>query len=416
MKKIGQFIYPWGNGHYTRMMRLDEVLPKYLNEEFVTHYFSKGEIYKKLLEKFPDKRKNVHEVLMPTPIDGKVGPSVSLSLLNILFPVEDNHSLVNQVKNYMKKEREFYDKEKFDVVINDGDMGSNVLAKNRGIPSLFVTNQYMPKLWKSRSYLKPGLYFISKQIAKATRILVADSAPPYTICEYNLNFPDEIKKKVEYVGHFSNKREYERGVEVLIPKSDLERLVDGTDFGYWMRTGNKPTNDGTGQRYEEVFHEPDMNNEKRIISHAKNDKSIDNVIGKDGKKYSIKDAYEKKIDWIQIDVGFLSVHEMQAILTGCKYVVINGSHTIMGEIMGINSKPIIGMPIYDEHTNQIKWAEEKQLGVLAETKKQVIEAIQTVRQNYNKYEQELEEFSKNFGRNGAENTAKIVSETLERKK
>jgi len=65
---------------------------------------------------------------MPTPIDGKVGPSVALSLLNILFPVEDNHSLVNQVKNYMKKEREFYDKEKFDVVINDGDMGSYVLA------------------------------------------------------------------------------------------------------------------------------------------------------------------------------------------------------------------------------------------------------------------------------------------------
>ena len=67
------------------------------------------------------------------------------------FPVADNHSLVNQVKDYMKKE-EFYNKEKFDVVINDGDMGSNVLAKKRGIPSLFVTNQYMPKNVKSRSY------------------------------------------------------------------------------------------------------------------------------------------------------------------------------------------------------------------------------------------------------------------------
>ena len=411
MKKIGQFIYPWGNGHYTRMMRLDEVLPKYLNEEFDTHYFSKGEIYKKLLEKFPDKRKNVHEVLMPTPIDGKVGPSVSLSLLNILFPVEDNHSLVNQVKNYMKKEREFYDKEKFDVVINDGDMGSNVLAKNRGIPSLFVTNQYMPKLWKSRSYLKPGLYFISKQIAKATRVLVADSAPPHTICEYNLNFPDDIRDKVTYVGHFSNRK-----LVNSTSQTDLERLVDGTDFGYWMRTGNKPTNDGTGQRYEEVFHESEMNDERRIISHAKNDKSIDRVVGKDGEKYSIGEAYEKKIDWIQIDIGFLTEQEMQTILTGCKYVVINGSHTIMGEIMGINSKPIIGMPIYDEHTNQIKWAEEKQLGVLAETKKQVIEAIQTIRQNYNKYEQKLEEFSKNFDGSGAENTAKIVSEILETKK
>jgi len=411
MKKIGQFIYPWGNGHYTRMMRLDEVLPKYLNEEFDTHYFSKGEIYKKLLEKFPDKRKNVHEVLMPTPIDGKVGPSVSLSLLNILFPVEDNHSLVNQVKNYMKKEREFYDKEKFDVVINDGDMGSNVLAKNRGIPSLFVTNQYMPKLWKSRSYLKPGLYFVSKQIAKATRVLVADSAPPHTICEYNLNFPDDIKDKVTYVGHFSNRK-----LVNSTSQTDLERLVDGTDFGYWMRTGNKPTNDGTGQRYEEVFHESEMNDERRIISHAKNDKSVDRVVGKDGKKYSVGEAYEKKIDWIQIDIGFLTEQEMQTILTGCKYVVINGSHTIMGEIMGINSKPIIGMPIYDEHTNQIRWAEEKQLGVLAESKKQVIKAIQMIRQDYNKYQEELAEFSKNFDGNGAGNTAKIVSEILERKK
>ena len=411
MKKIGQFIYPWGNGHYTRMMRLDEVLPKYLNEEFDTHYFSKGEIYKKLLEKFPDKRKNVHEVLMPTPIDGKVGPSVSLSLLNILFPVEDNHSLVNQVKNYMKKEREFYDKEKFDVVINDGDMGSNVLAKNRGIPSLFVTNQYMPKLWKSRSYLKPGLYFISKQIAKATRVLVADSAPPHTICEYNLNFPDDIRDKVTYVGHFSNRK-----LVKSASQTDLERLVDGADFGYWMRTGNKPTNDGTGQRYEEVFHESEMNNERRIISHANNAKSIDRVVGKDGEKYSIGEAYEKKIDWIQIDIGFLTEQEMQTILTGCKYVVINGSHTIMGEIMGINSKPIIGMPIYDEHTNQIKWAEEKQLGVLAESKKQVIKAIQMIRQNYNKYQEGLAEFSKNFDGNGAENTAKMVSEILERKK
>ena len=229
MKKIGQFIYPWGNGHYTRMMRLDELLPKYLSEEFDTHYFSKGEIYKKLLERFPDKQNNIHEVLMPTPIDGKVGPSVSLSLLNIFFPVADNHSLVNQVKNYMKKEREFYNKEKFDLVINDGDMGSNVLAKKRGIPSLFVTNQYMPKLWKSRRYLKPGLYFVSKQIAKATRVLVADSAPPHTICEYNLNFSDTIKDKVTYVGHFSNRKSVNSA-----PLTDLERLVDDMDFGYWI--------------------------------------------------------------------------------------------------------------------------------------------------------------------------------------
>jgi hypothetical protein len=411
MKKIGEFIYPWGNGHYSRMMKLDAVLPKYITEQYEMFYFSKGEIYKKLIKKFPDRKNNIHEILMPTPIDGKHGPSVSLSILNMFFPVGANQSLVNQVKNYMKKERELYDKEKFDLVINDGDMGSNVLAKNRGITSLFVTNQYLPRLWKSRSYFYPGVYFVSKQIAKATRILVADSAPPYAICEYNLNFPDKIKNKVTYVGHFSDTKPSDS-----TPQTDLEKMVSGTDFGYWMRTGNKSTNDGTGQRYEEVFHESEMNSERRIISHAKNDKSIDSVIDKNGNRYSITEAYEKNVEWIQIDVGFLTESERHTVLKECQYAVINGSHTVMGEIMGTESKPIIGMPIYDEHTNQIKWAEEKHLGVLAENKKQVINSIRMIKRDYNKYQESLEEFSKNFDGNGAENTSRIVSEVLEKNK
>jgi len=84
--------------------------------------------------------------------------------------------------------------------------------------------------------------------------------------------------------------------------------------------------------------------------------------------------------------------------------------------MGNGGKPIIGMPIYDEHTNQIKWAEERQLGVLAENKKQVIQAIESIKQNYNKYQESLEEFSRNFNGNGAKNTSKIVSEVLEKNK
>jgi len=411
MKKIGEFIYPWGNGHYSRMMKLNETLPKHITEQYEMFYFSKGEIYQKLLKKFPDKKNNIHEILMPTPIDGKYGPSVSLSILNVFFPVGTNQSLVSQVKNYMRKEREIYDKEKFDLIINDGDMGSNVLAKNRGITSLFVTNQYLPRLWKSRSYFYPGVYFVSKQIAKATRVLVADSAPPYTICEYNLNFPDSIKDKITYVGHFSDTKSRDSR-----PLTDLEKLVEGVDFGYWMRTGNKSTNDGTGKRFEEIFSDPEMNNVCRIISHAKDDKSIDGVIGKNGNHYSVTEAYEKNIEWIQIDIGYLSEQERQTVLNKCQYAVINGSHTVMGEILGTKSKPIIGIPVYDEHTNQIKWAEEKHLGILAKNKKQVIKAIKMIKRDYNKYKENLEEFSKNFDGNGAENTSRIVSEILEKNK
>ncbi|MEK0337940.1 MAG: glycosyltransferase, partial [Nitrosopumilus sp.] len=221
----------------------------------------------------------------------------------------------------------------------------------------------------------------------------------------------EAEDKVTYVGYFINNKPIKK--ENI---SNLEKLVENDEFGYWMRTGNKSTNDGTGQRYEEVFHQDELRNEKRIISHAKNDPNIDSVIGKDGKKYSISEALDKKIDWIQIDIGFLSEQEKNTILNLCKYAVVNGSHTVMGEIMGEKSKPIIGIPIYDEHTNNIKWAEEKNLGVLAIKTKHVTKAISKIRDNYEEFEESLSEFSKNFVPNGAENSAKIAAQTLEEKR
>ena len=148
MKKIGEFIYPWGFGHYSRMMALNNELPKYLKNEYEIHYSSEGEVYQRLLEKFPSHQQYIHEIKMPTPIDGKVGPSVTLSLLNFFMPISKNPPLLKQIPDYLKKERKLYDKEKFDLVINDGDVGSNILAKNRQITSLFITNQFMPKLWK----------------------------------------------------------------------------------------------------------------------------------------------------------------------------------------------------------------------------------------------------------------------------
>jgi len=159
-----------------------------------------------------------------------------------------------------------------------------------------------------------------------------------------------------------------------------------------------------------------MINEKRIVSHARNQSNIDSVTAKNGKKYSITEALDKKIDWIQIDIGFLSENQKDTILNLCKYAVVNGSHTVMGEIMGGKSKPIIGIPIYDEHTNNILWAQEKNLGILAAKTSQVVDAISKIKNNYESFEGNLNEFSKNFVPNGAENSAKIAAEMLEEKR
>jgi UDP:flavonoid glycosyltransferase YjiC (YdhE family) len=158
-----------------------------------------------------------------------------------------------------------------------------------------------------------------------------------------------------------------------------------------------------------------MLKEKRVISHARNDSSIDRVLGKNGKKYSVEDALDKKIDWVQIDIGFLTESEKQTVLQTCGYCVINGSHTVMGEILGVNSKPIIGIPVYDEHSNNLKWAEEKNLGILAKKKDQVISGIKKIKKNMNIFQENLEDFSKNFVSNGGETTAKIVNDELDKK-
>lgn len=409
MAKIGGFIYPWGNGHFTRMIHLDRAIREDSKLQLDIHYTSSGDVYKKLLQKFPEKKDSIHNIDMPIPIDGKKGPSVGLSLFNFLVPVSGRPPLVKVVASYLRSEGRLYDNQKFDLVINDGDVGSNVIAQKRNIKSIFVTNQFKPKLWTSRFYLYPGLKYVSKKIAMAKKIVVADSAPPYTICEYNLNFPDELKQKVVYAGHFSNGVANIRG-----PKSDLEKILENTDsFGYWMITGNKSTNETTRRIYEQTFQSPQMSSERRVISHAKNDPSLNRAIGRDGKTYSISEIMEKKIDWIQIDVGFLSEQEKDTVLNLCKYAVINGSHTAMGEILGGKAKPIIGIPVYDEHTNQIKWAQDKKLGVLSTSVKQTIRGVSKIHREYNKYQENLKEFSTNYNRNGAKNTTKIISEMLE---
>ena len=425
--KIGQFIYPWGGGHYSRMMRFDRALKDKLasagisDSDVSTHYSSKGRIYQRLEERFAGVAgHHTHEILMPTPIDGSMGPSLSKSLANIIMPVEDNPALISQIVDYLRHERKIYDEQGFDLVVNDGDVGSNILARNREIPCIFVTNQFRPRLYRSRSYLYPALVFISRQIAKATKILVADSPPPHTICEYNLNFPDHIRKKVEYVGHFTD--DSTKTPQVDAPDSHLVMLLgqDGSNhtmgtknFGYWMRTGNKSTNDGTGKRYEQVFGRDEMRTERRIISHARDDPAIDAVIDSRGNRYTLEQAVEKKVDWVQIDVGFLSEGDKNAVLDACDYAVINGSHTVMGEIMGGKAKPIIGVPIYDEHTNNIRWAHERGLGVLASNTKQIISAIQNIRKDASGYAGRLAEFAKNFDGRGAQNAADIAHRMLQ---
>ena len=416
--RIAEFVYPWGGGHYTRMMRLDAELRRRLGGGggggggADIHVASKQPIYGRLLDAHPSGPSRVHEVQMPTPIDGRHGPDTARSLLNVLLPAAGNRPLVSQIAAYLREERRLYDSIGFDLAISDGDMGTNVLARNRGVPCLFVTNQFRPRLWASRSYLYPGLLFVSRQIAKASRILVADSPPPNCMCEYNLNFPAGMSGKVEYVGHFSGGGGAAAAAGAG-PATDLARLVEGADYGYWMRTGNRSTNEGTGRKFEEAFRTDALRSERRVVSHARAGAPGGVVAGADGRTYGVTEAYEKGVDWVQIDVGFLSEADKAAVLAGCRYAVVNGSHTVMGEVVGGAAKPVVGVPVYDEHTNQVRWAEERGLGVLAGDAAGIAAGVSRIRGEYDAYAGRLAEFARGFSGGGAGRAADVAARTLE---
>ena len=57
MKKIGQFIYPWGNGHYSRMMRLNDSLIDTMGDELETHFLAKARSLKNYTKNFLQKKK-----------------------------------------------------------------------------------------------------------------------------------------------------------------------------------------------------------------------------------------------------------------------------------------------------------------------------------------------------------------------
>ena len=44
MLKIGEFIYPWGSGHYSRMMRLNDALSITMKNELEVHFSSKDHV------------------------------------------------------------------------------------------------------------------------------------------------------------------------------------------------------------------------------------------------------------------------------------------------------------------------------------------------------------------------------------
>ena len=56
------------------------------------------------------------------------------------------------------------------------------------------------------------------------------------------------------------------------------------------------------------------------------------------------------------------------------------------------------------------------MGLAGQNREQIVNAISNLRSDYDSFQDSVNQFSKSFNGNGAENTAKMISELLESKK
>ena len=70
----------------------------------------------------------------------------------------------------------------------------------------------------------------------------------------------------------------------------------------------------------------------------------------------------------------------------------------------------------DKYSSGDYIVKEKKLGLFAQNREQIVEAVRQMHENYEEYADSVKGFSRNFNGNGVSNTTKIVSEILEDKK
>ncbi|HLE75968.1 MAG TPA: glycosyltransferase [Candidatus Bathyarchaeia archaeon] len=89
------------------------------------------------------------------------------------------------------------------LIVSDGDMHALRLAHRWKIPSVYITNLIRPSYGFS-PVLNPGERFTERYVKQCSKIIIPDNAPPYTVCEYNLDDLDRmgIREKIEFGGSF----------------------------------------------------------------------------------------------------------------------------------------------------------------------------------------------------------------------
>ncbi len=195
-----------GLGHVSRIIPLAKRLQNHNHDMF---FFSGGKAYEMLQKEFD----NVYKCTPISWYENSYGIITSASLVNLLLPLPlfnfEKNRLEIKNSNAWETIHRYYDlRENIrelapDILIADGDINALRLAQKWGFPSVYVANMIRPSYGFS-VFLNPGERLVERYVKQASRIIIPDNPPPYTISEYSIGNIDNLglDGKVEYVGAF----------------------------------------------------------------------------------------------------------------------------------------------------------------------------------------------------------------------
>jgi uncharacterized protein (TIGR00661 family) len=367
-----------GLGHASRTIALGKRLETRGHEIF---FFSGSRAYQLLQREF----KNVYPAAPVSWYENAHGIITSASLVNILFPLPLFNGEKNkfEIKNSsaMETAHRYYDLRehiheiKPDAIISDGDIHALRLAQRWHFPSVYITNLIRPSYGFSR-FLNPGERFTERYVKQCTKIIIPDNPPPFTISEYNIGDLDNIgiKNKVEFVGGFID-----------------TTLVKGAELHVFAPiSGPVGTRAKLTQMLIPAFEELKL---KSVVS-----------LGIVGERKRWQTANCTVHSW-------LSTEERQEYMRNAKLVVISGGHITCFETVKY-AKPTVCVPTQPEQLANGMKLQKIGCSVVANSKKQVKEALRRVEEALSQFRSSAEKLNKVSNRyNGLNRAVEIIEET-----
>ncbi|MCL2642207.1 MAG: hypothetical protein FWD52_01630 [Candidatus Bathyarchaeota archaeon] len=368
-----------GLGHVSRIIPLGKRLEQDGCEIF---FLSGGKAYDLLKKEF----EHTYKCMPIVWYENASGIVVPASMINILLPLPvfnaENHQfetknsntmeIIHRSYNILEKVRDISP----DVLIADGDITALRIAAKRKIPSVYITNFLRPN-YGIMHFFNFGKSIVDQYVKQATKIVIPDNPPPYTISDYNIGnlHGSAFEDKIEYVGPFMD----------TTPIQGLAEHIFA------------PISGPIGTRLKIL----------KTLLPVLQRTSIKTIIslGAPGKKASTKFGNCEIHNW-------LSTAERQEAMKNAKYVIFSGGHITCFETIKY-TKPSICIPTQPEQGGNAAKMQDLGCSIKVKNQKELANAIQKMEQNLHTYKKNvfnLNKFSSKL--NGLDRTVEIIKKTV----